>query len=118
MTGAVLMDSAQVGSCCEALLDFHGSTDDTSTVAVGNQALGGPGPHVPSLLVFSCPRGGAAVGLVQCTKANSGISSTLVLQRSSLLSSRQLSHACAPMAQKMLCESKCGDSRRAETARC
>ena len=38
--------------------------------------------------------------LVQCTKANSGISSTLVLQRSTLLSSRQLSHACAPMATK------------------
>ena len=33
---------------------------------------------------------------VQCTKVNSGISSTLVLQRSTLLSSRQPSHACAP----------------------
>ena len=40
--------------------------------------------------------------LVQCTKANSGISSTLVLQRSTLLSSRQLSHACAPIATKCL----------------
>ena len=38
--------------------------------------------------------------LVQCTKVNSGISSTLVLQRSRLLSSRQLSHACAPIATK------------------
>ena len=38
--------------------------------------------------------------LVQCTKVNSGISSTLVLQRSTLLSSRQLSHACAPLATK------------------
>ena len=38
--------------------------------------------------------------LVQCTKVNSGISSTLVLQRSTLLSSRQLSHACAPIAVK------------------
>ena len=38
--------------------------------------------------------------LVQCTKVNSGISATLVLQRSTLLSSRQLSHACAPMAVK------------------
>ena len=33
-------------------------------------------------------------------KVNSGISSTLVLQRSTLLSSRQLSHACAPIAVK------------------
>ena len=40
--------------------------------------------------------------LVQCTKANSGISSTLVLQRSTLLSSRQLSHACAPIATKCI----------------
>ena len=31
---------------------FHGSTDDTSTIAVGDQALGGPGPHIPSLFVF------------------------------------------------------------------
>ena len=38
--------------------------------------------------------------LVQCTKVNSGISSTLVLQRSTHLSSRQLSHACAPIALK------------------
>ena len=38
--------------------------------------------------------------LVQCTKVNSGISSTLVLQRSTLLSSRQPSHACAPIATK------------------
>ena len=38
--------------------------------------------------------------LVQCTKVNSGISSTLVLQRSALLSSRQPSHACAPIATK------------------
>ena len=38
--------------------------------------------------------------LVQCTKVNSGISSTLVLQRSTHLSSRQLSHACAPIATK------------------
>ena len=38
--------------------------------------------------------------LVQCTKANSGISSTLVLQRSTLSSSLQLSHACAPIATK------------------
>ena len=38
--------------------------------------------------------------LVQCTKVNSGISSTVVLQRSTLLSSRQLSHACAPIATK------------------
>ena len=38
--------------------------------------------------------------LMQCTKVNSGISSTLVLQRSTLLSSRQLSHACAPIAVK------------------
>ena len=40
--------------------------------------------------------------LVQCTKANSGISSTLVLQRSTLLSSRQLSHACAPIVTKCI----------------
>ena len=40
--------------------------------------------------------------LVQCTKANSGISLTLVLQRSTLLSSRQLSHACAPIATKCI----------------
>ena len=38
--------------------------------------------------------------LVQCTKANSGISSTWVLQRSIFLSSRQLSHACAPRVAK------------------
>ena len=46
--------------------------------------------------------GGSRTSLrpVQCTKVNSGISSTLVLQRSALLSSRQLSHACAPMAVK------------------
>ena len=40
--------------------------------------------------------------LVQCTKANSGISSTWVLQRSLLLSSRQLSHACAPRVTKCI----------------
>ena len=38
--------------------------------------------------------------LVQLTKVNSGISSTVVLQRSTLLSKRQLSHACAPIAVK------------------
>ena len=52
---------------------------------------------------------------VKCTKVNSGISSTLVLQRSTLLSSRQLSHACAPMVVKFFV-SKSGDSRGAETA--
>ena len=43
--------------------------------------------------------------LVQCTKANSGISSTWVLQRSIFLSfqsSRQLSHACAPRVTKCI----------------
>ena len=40
--------------------------------------------------------------LVQFTKVNSGISSTVVLQRSTLLSKRQLSHACAPIAVKCL----------------
>ena len=38
--------------------------------------------------------------LVQWTKVNSGISSIMVLQRSTLLSSRQLSQACAPIAPK------------------
>ena len=40
--------------------------------------------------------------LVQCTKANSGISSTWVLQRSIFLSGRQLSHACAPRVTKCI----------------
>ena len=53
--------------------------------------------------------------LVQCTKVNSGISSTLVLQRSTLLSSRQLSHACAPIATKCFVRAS---SRGAKTARC
>ena len=38
--------------------------------------------------------------LVQWPKVNSGISSIMVLQRSTLLSSRQLSQACAPVATK------------------
>ena len=38
--------------------------------------------------------------LVQWAKVNSGISSIMVLRRSTLLSSRQLSQACAPMATK------------------
>ena len=55
--------------------------------------------------------------LVQWTKVNSGISSIVVLQRSTLLSSRQLSHACSN-SYEVLWESKCVDSRRAEAARC
>ena len=37
---------------------------------------------------------------MQCTKVNSGISSTLVLLRSTLFSNRQLSRACAPVDTK------------------
>ena len=40
--------------------------------------------------------------LVQCIKANSGISSTWVLQRSIFSSSRQLSHARAPRVTKCI----------------
>ena len=47
--------------------------------------------------------------LVQFTKA-------VVLQRSTLLSNRQLAHACAPMAVKS--KSECSDLRGAKTARC
>ena len=39
---------------------------------------------------------------VQCTKVNSGISSTLVLQRSALLSSRQLSVKCFVRASAVI----------------
>ena len=53
--------------------------------------------------------------LVQCTKVNSGISLIMVLPRSTLSSSRQLSHVRSN-SYKVLWEGKCVDSRGAEAA--